>query len=193
MRIRRSVAPISTPALPASAAQALRSACAKGQSLAWVALAHSQSHPPERHHLVWVGWQGQRALIVVGDGEQQVPGLVEAAQHQRSVMLCVRASDTKARVASWPCLAQILEPGSDDWREAAAVLAPLRLNGPVAAAGLAAVWREHATLLALDPLASPVPAEQENLLEHPALGGVASTVPTGPLDQPPVPTPATTG
>ncbi len=182
--------------LPASAWQTLREECTKGQTMAWLTLPtpapqgwRSRRRPARAAtaRLVWLGWQGQSALLVVGAGEQQVPGLLQAAEQNLEITLTVRGSDTKARLLSWPTRAVILDPTTDaqEWTQAARTLTSLRLNGPVAGLALPAVWKEHATLLRLDP----VDSNGQTSGEHPAFASTPSTLPTDSLAAPPMAAP----
>jgi hypothetical protein len=111
--------------------------------------------------LVWVAWGGGRPMpawfatvdgsyVVLADragsAEQPLPGLAEAG----TADVVVPAKPATNRLAGWKATVRRLEPGSEEWATAAAVLRTERLN----AAGLDTQldrWEAEADLLVLEP------------------------------------------
>lgn len=99
---------------------------------------------------VWYGYADGRILVLMGPGEQMVPGL--AATTHATVI--ARSKDKQSRVGEAQCRARVL-PKDDEWaRIARDVLVGRRLN---LTDGERAVdrWRETCEIVALTPLPAP--------------------------------------
>ena len=96
---------------------------------------------------VWYGYENGKVYVLVGEGEQQVPGLTDAT----TVKLIARSKDLQSHVAEVECGVEVLAK-DDAWTELARdVLVGRRLNLPD---GDAAVdrWRSTCEVVSLTPL-----------------------------------------
>ena len=124
-----SPAPPSAAPSPAAARSALslpdaaliEEACKKS-GLIWIAV------PGARDRAAWHVWheyEGQAAVyIVVGGGEQFVPGLAD----DMTVRVTVRSKDKGGRLVAWPGQVGRIAPGSAEWTGVVPVLHSKRLN-----------------------------------------------------------------
>ncbi len=112
--------------------------------------------------LVWLSWPGRRrhvpAWFVTVDGryvvlaggdnadEQVLPGLAEAGVAD----VVVPAKPATSRLLRWQADVRVLEPGSEEWTEAAHTLRAERLNASDLDQQLAR-WRDGSELLVLEP------------------------------------------
>jgi hypothetical protein len=127
-------------------------------TIAWVRVADAQTPVGERpsymsgkDHPVWYGYEDGRVYVLVGPGEQEVPGLREAA-HAR---LVARSKDKRSQVADVECVVQVL-PKDARWDQIARdVLVGRRLN---LRDGDAAIerWKKESEIVMLTPLPPPV-------------------------------------
>jgi hypothetical protein len=104
---------------------------------------------------VWYGYQDGRVFVLVGPGEQHVPGLLETP----SVRLIARSKDKRSEVADVECSVELLRKDAY-WDEIARDLLlgrRLNLKDGDAAVGR---WKNDCEIVALTPLppASPVEA-----------------------------------
>ncbi|MGH2831075.1 MAG: hypothetical protein ACRDJM_11385 [Actinomycetota bacterium] len=100
---------------------------------------------------IWYGYEGGRIYVLFGPGEQQIPGLAEAA----SVHLIARSKDVRSRVGEMDCAVEIL-PKNAAWDAIARdALIGRRLN---LRDGEGAVdrWRTECEIAMLTPVAAPV-------------------------------------
>ena len=74
---------------------------------------------------MWCLPQDGRLHVVVGPGEQELPGLAEAA----TATVTLRG-DHGGAVVTYPAQVQRIEPGSEQWDAVAVTLAGKRLNSP---------------------------------------------------------------
>ncbi|MCA1830510.1 MAG: hypothetical protein ABR552_10970 [Actinomycetota bacterium] len=104
---------------------------------------------------VWYGYEDGRIFVLVGEGEQQIPGLLEAS----SVRVIARSKDKQSRVADVWCLVDTLPKDSEWDRVARDLLVGRRLN---LKDGEAAVdrWKKECEIAVLTPI--PPPAEPES-------------------------------
>jgi hypothetical protein len=104
---------------------------------------------------IWYGYQDGRVYVLVGDDEQQVPGLLTA----RTVRLIARSKDKRSEVADVECSIEVL-PKDARWDELARdLLLGRRLN---LKDGDAAVnrWKKECEIVQLTPI--PPAAEIED-------------------------------
>lgn len=76
--------------------------------------------------VVWYHWHDAALCLVVGGGEQHLPGLSEAAE----VLVVLRERATRRRAAELRALVQVLTPSTASWRDTAVVLRSARHNLP---------------------------------------------------------------
>ncbi|WP_216842705.1 hypothetical protein [Arthrobacter sp. NEB 688] len=139
------------PAPPRVDVTKLVNEAASKSGLLWVRLPEGTTHP------VWHVWHddgdergtGPAAYVVSGPGEQHLPWLPD------EVELVLRSKDTGGRLLTMHATARALEPGTDAWEQAAAVLRPERLNAPGSAEEVLERWRDHNTLHVLTPHGRP--------------------------------------
>ena len=104
---------------------------------------------------VWYGYENGRVFVLIGEKEQQIPGLLES----QSVRLIARSKDKRSKVADVECGTEKL-PKDAEWdRIATDLLLGRRLN---LRDGEAAVkrWKDTCEIVALTPLAPPAPEER---------------------------------
>lgn len=139
----------------------------KKSGLLWIAVGDAGPVP------AWHLWKDDRAYVVLGPGEQQVPGLAEADR----CTVTVRSTDNGGRIVSWVAAVSRVRPDGEEWDEVLPTLLAGRLN--LADAGAARQrWARDAAVLRLDPTGELVEA-----------GG---SLPAGSLAAPPPPSPART-
>ncbi|HEV7655447.1 MAG TPA: hypothetical protein VGP36_12045 [Mycobacteriales bacterium] len=73
----------------------------------------------------WQVWRDGRTYVLTGPGEQDLPGLADAADCE----VVARSADTGGRIATWRATVERVEPDSDEWREIVPALTAARLNG----------------------------------------------------------------
>lgn len=112
----------------------------KKSGVSWVEVDGERARP------VWMGWAADALHVVVGGGEQEVPGLAEAT----SAVVSTPAESTGSLLVRWRASVSVLTPRSPEWDAAAAVLAEKRLNLGVADDTLAR-WAAGAALVRLAP------------------------------------------
>lgn len=111
--------------------------------------------------LLWLSWDGGRPApawfatvdgkyVVLADAadsaEQPLPGLAAAGAAE----VVVPAKPATNRLASWKATVRRLEPGSEEWTEAAQVLRTERLNADGLDTQLER-WKSEADILVLEP------------------------------------------
>lgn len=121
----------------------------------------------------WHLWKDDRSYVVVGPGEQDVPGLATAS----SATVTVRSSDKGGRIVTWRAAVTRVEPDGGEWDEILPALLAGRLNLPDSA-NARQRWASTAAVLRLEPTGE--------LLE------AGPTLPTASHAAPPPPSPATT-
>ena len=103
---------------------------------------------------IWYGYEDGRVYVLVGPGEQPVPGLLEAS----SVRLIARSKDKRSEVADVECSVEVL-PKDARWDQIARdLLVGRRLN---LKDGDAAVdrWKKECEIVMLTPLPPAAPVE----------------------------------
>lgn len=93
---------------------------------------------------VWHVWHEGADFVLHGGGEQEVPGLAEAATAE----VTVRAKSTGAAVVTWPAVVSTVAPGSDAWAAVEPLLRKARWHAEPDPTGR---WRTAATLSRLSP------------------------------------------
>ena len=110
--------------------------------------------------LVWLAWPGQQrhlpawfvtvddnyVVLAGGPDEQPLPGLADASVAD----VVVPGKPATTRLLRWEARVRRLEPGTDEWAGAAAVLRTDRLNAADLGTQLDR-WRDQADLLVLEP------------------------------------------
>lgn len=108
-------------ALSVPDAALVEEACKKS-GLIWVAV------PGARDRAAWHVWhehEGRGAVyVVVGGGEQSLPGLADGL----TVRVTVRSKDKGGRLVAWPGLVTRITPGSEEWSTVVPALHAKRLN-----------------------------------------------------------------
>lgn len=163
-------------AVPDIDGAALVASATDASKLLWLGVGDAAPRP------VWHVWDGAAAYVVhahdTADGpgrEQQVPGLAEASAAQVAVR-----GDKGARVVTWSAQVHHLEPGTEAWDAALALMAGSRLNEPDTD-GQAARWARECGIAVLTP--APGPGDGPELVEAPGsyrTDGGAATVPASP-------------
>lgn len=100
--------------------------------------------PGHRPKVVWHVWYGGADYVLHGGGEQEVPGLTEAATAEVSV----RAKSNGAGIVTWPAQVTTVEPGSDQWAAVEPLLRKARLHAEPDPTGR---WRSASRLTRLTP------------------------------------------
>ncbi|GIL37558.1 hypothetical protein [Phycicoccus sp. DTK01] len=160
------------PAPPRVDVTKLLNEAASKSGLLWVRLPDGSTYP------AWHVWHddgdergtGPAAYVVSGPGEQHLPWLPD------EVELILRSKDTGGRLLTIHATTRVLEPGTDAWEQAAAVLRPERLNAPGSAEEVLERWRAHNTLHVLTPHGRP--GEQPG--HHGTSSGAAPVRPAAP-------------
>lgn len=98
---------------------ALVAEATKKAGLVWLGLPGEPRRRP-----VWHVWLEGSAYLVTGDVEQPLPGIENVPR----IEVTVPSKDKRGRLVTWVAEVAVLDPGSDEWTQAAAVLAPARLN-----------------------------------------------------------------
>jgi len=108
-------------ALSVPDAALIEEACKKS-GLIWVAVSGLRDRAAWH---VWHEQDGQAAVyVVVGGGEQSLPGLADGI----IVRVTVRSKDKGGRLVSWPGVVARIVPGSEEWAAVVPVLHAKRLN-----------------------------------------------------------------
>lgn len=102
---------------------------------------------------VWYGYENGRIYVLVGPGEQPVPGIDKAGQ----VRLIARSKDVQSRIGEVDCTVEVLLKGPEWDRIARDVLVGRRLNLRDGEGALTR-WRETCEIYVLTPVAAPINA-----------------------------------
>ncbi|MEV0454364.1 hypothetical protein [Catellatospora methionotrophica] len=124
---------------------------AKKAAVAWVSVGGGLARA------VWCLPQDGRLHVVVGPGEQELPGLAEAT----AATVTLRG-DHGGAVVTYPARVERIAPGGEAWAAVAVTLAGKRLNSPGTAEALAERWGRECALVALIPDGEPVPAGDDS-------------------------------
>lgn len=116
-----------------------------------VELPHYQAR---REWPVWYGYEDGRIYVLVGKGEQDIPGLTDAPRAR----VIARSKDRQTRVADVDCVVDVLPKGAEWDRVARDILVGRRLN---LRDGEAAIerWKRDCEIVVLAPV--PPPARLE--------------------------------
>jgi hypothetical protein len=120
-------------------------------AIAWIAVAGGPAYG------LWCMPQDGALHVVVGPGEQNVPGLAEAA----TVLVILRGDHGGAIVEYEAEVARVL-PGTDRWDAVVPALAGKRLNAPGPTEELVARWAHECAVLALTPASDPLPLDDDS-------------------------------
>jgi hypothetical protein len=108
-------------ALSVPDATLVEEACKKS-GLIWIAV------PGARDRAAWHVWHEQdghgAVYVVVGGGEQSLPGLADGI----TVRVTVRSKDKGGRLVTWPGLVAQIAPGGGEWSSVVPALHAKRLN-----------------------------------------------------------------
>jgi hypothetical protein len=175
--LRPTVTPPGPPGPPAPPVDPLAALVAKATATSAVCWLRYGDDPGDagdlaRSRLAWHVWHEGAALVVSGGTEQALPG-IEVADEAR---VTVRSKDDGGRLVTWVARVEHVRHGSAQWREAAAALAPARLNGR--AEDRLLLWAADSAITRLVPTG--------RVVEHPG------ERPHGDGAAPPPPSPATT-
>lgn len=140
----------------------------KKSGLLWVTV--GDARPVAAWHL----WKDDRAYVVVGPGEQDVPGLADA----RQVAVTVRSSDKGGRIVTWHATVTRVPPSTDEWDDVVPQLLAGRLNLPDSATARER-WASTAAVLRLDPTGElePLPDASGAAPPPPSPARTRTTVP----------------
>ncbi|MGH8869258.1 MAG: hypothetical protein ACRDYU_14865, partial [Actinomycetes bacterium] len=153
---------------PDALGEALVAEGTKKAGLVWLTLPGSPHALP-----VWHVWLEGAAYVISGGEEQPLPDIERGGE----VRVTVPSKDNRGRLVTWVAEATRVEPGTDEWDAAVAVLKPGRLNASDGER-MPRRWAEESRLTRLAPTG--------RLPERPG------DMPGGSLAAPPPPTPATT-
>lgn len=140
----------------------------KKSGLLWVAV--GDARPVAAWHL----WKDDRAYVVVGPGEQDVPGLADAAE----AVVTVRSSDKGMRIVTWRAAVSRVAPGGEEWDEVLPQLLAGRLNLTDAATA-GERWASTAAVVRLDPTGElePLPDTNDAAPPPPSPARTRTTIP----------------
>lgn len=127
--------------------------------------------PGERAHAVWHEWVDGAFLVVSGPGEQHLPWLPE------EVTVALRSKDTGARLLRVHARVERVDPGTDDWAQAAETLRAGRLN---AVGDVLSRWAAECTIHRIRPYGSPAdsfdaPTGEDERSAPPGSAGTTAT------------------
>lgn len=103
---------------------------------------------------VWYGYEEGRIYVLVGEGEQEVPGLTQAS----TVRLIARSKDKQSQVSDLECACNVLDKNAEWERIAGEVLLGRRLNVREPATAIER-WKETCEIVCLTPVPPPMPAD----------------------------------
>jgi hypothetical protein len=107
--------------------------------------------------------------LVVGAGEQELPGLAEAT----SLTVTLRG-DHGGGIATFPVTAERIRPESERWEKVAPQLAGKRLNSSGPAEQVVARWAREASIWALTPAGEPRPRDSSGEFAAPRPSSAAN-------------------
>jgi len=127
-------------------------------TIAWVRVADADSpvgertrYRDQRDHPVWYGYEDGSIYVLVGPGEQEVPGLTEAS----SARVIARSKDKRSQVADVECTVSVLPKEDPRWEQIARdTLIGRRLNLRDGDGALAR-WKKDCEIVVLAPLPPP--------------------------------------
>lgn len=146
---------------------ALVEEAAKKAAIAWIGFGTGAAYA------AWVLPVDGRLHTVTGPGEQDIPGLAEAAERGTDATVTLRG-DHGGRIVSFAATITRLLPGSPEWSPVAVQLAGKRLNTPGTAEALAERWGAECLVVAL----TPVRESAVSGVELPDASGAAAPRPT---------------
>jgi hypothetical protein len=127
-------------------------------TIAWVRVADADTPIGERPRYrdgkdfpIWYGYEDGLIYVLVGSGEQEVPGLTEAS----NARIIARSKDKRSQVADVECSVSVLPKNDPKWEDIARdTLVGRRLNlrdGD----GAVARWKNDCEIVVLSPLPPP--------------------------------------
>ncbi len=138
-----------------SSAHDVVAAATRRSGLVWV-----RPEGSDRDHPVWHVWAQDRAYVVTGGLEQQLPTCDRALVIVRSR---ARQGD---RLVQWVADVTVLDPATPEWAEAVALLHAERLNAPDGEEQPQR-WARESTVRQLVPTGETVPAGDGDLAARP--------------------------
>jgi hypothetical protein len=99
---------------------------------------------------IWYGYQDGRIYVLVGPGEQDIPGLGEAS----AVTILARSKDKQSLVAEHDCLAWVMDKDASWDRVAKDLLIGRRLNLPDGEKAMDR-WKRECEIVVLAPIPPP--------------------------------------
>lgn len=118
----------------------------KKAAIAWIAVDDGPAYA------LWCLSQDGALHVVVGPGEQSLPGLAQAI----TATVTLRG-DHGGGVVSYPAAVSAVAPHSEQWDAVAAPLAGKRLNAAGTTEQVVQRWAAECTLIALTPVGDPIP------------------------------------
>jgi hypothetical protein len=118
-------------------------------TIAWLGVA--QADGSVANAAVWYGYENGRIYVLVGPGEQPVPGI----EHASHVRLIARSKDVQSRVGDVDCTVEALRKSPEWDRIARDILLGRRLNLRDGEGALKR-WRDTCEIYVLTPAAAPI-------------------------------------
>ncbi|GGJ92068.1 hypothetical protein GCM10010123_22330 [Pilimelia anulata] len=123
----------------------------KRAAIAWLAVG---DRPPVG---VWCLAADGVLYVVAGPGEQDVPGLADAAAPGGPPVAVTLRGDHGGRIVTFPAAVGRVDPAAPEWPDVAGQLAAKRLNAPGPTADLVARWAAECAVVRLAPGGPPRP------------------------------------
>lgn len=132
-----------------AAEETFRKAVGKGEII-WITVPAAKGVRGAKPHTqpVWFLAQGGKLFVLTGPGEQDVQGLVQAAE----VEITARSKDLRSRVSRVAAAVRVVPKDDPEWDKLANAATPKRLNLPDKTFEAAiARWRETCEIVELTP------------------------------------------
>lgn len=118
-------------------------------TIAWLRV--RQPGGAEETKPIWYGYEKGKVFVLVGPGEQEIPGLTEAT----TAVLVARSKEKQSLVAETECLSYVLDKDGEWDRIARDVMIGRRLNLTDGEKALER-WRKECEMVALTPIPPPL-------------------------------------